>query len=47
MLQFRQSLIHWSHVSFPGAFFLGRQTGSNCWEPDPENTVDGEAIQII
>ena len=43
---FRQkSLLQWSQISFSGALFLGLQTGSSRWQPDPENTVDGEAIQ--
>ena len=44
-LQFRQSLLHWGQISFPGAVYLGLQTGSSCWESDPENMVDGAAIQ--
>ena len=44
-LQFRQSLLHWSQISFPGVFFLGLQTGSSRWEPNPENTMVGVAIQ--
>ena len=44
-LQFWQSLLHCSQISFSGAFFLGLQTGTSRWEPDPENTVDGEVIQ--
>ena len=32
--QFRQSLLHWSQISFPEAFFLGLQTASSRWEPD-------------
>ena len=38
------SLLHWSQISFPGAFFWGLQTASSCWEPDLENRVCVEAI---
>ena len=45
MFQFRQLLLYWSQISFTKAFFLGLQTGSSRWEPNPENAVDREAIQ--
>ena len=43
--QFLISLLHWSQLSFPGAFFCCQQTASSCWEPDLENRVGTEATQ--
>ena len=37
--QFLISLLHWSQISFPGAFFWGLQTASNHWGPEVENRV--------
>ena len=45
MPQFLISLLHWSHISFPGAFFWGLQTASCHWGPDLENRVGVKAIQ--
>ena len=42
--QFLISLLHWSQISFPGAFFWGLQTASGCWGPDMENRVGVEAV---
>ena len=43
--QFPISLLHWSQISFLGAFFWGLQTTSSHWGPDLENMVGVEAIQ--
>ena len=45
--QFRQSLLHWSQISFPGAFFSGQQRASIRWGPDLENMGGEEAIQSL
>ena len=43
--QFLISLLHWSQISFPGAFSWRLQTASSHWGPDQENRVGAEAIQ--
>ena len=43
--QFLISLLHWSQISFPGAFFWGLQTASSRWRPDLKSRVCKEAIQ--
>ena len=45
MPQFPISLLHWSQISLPGAYFWGLQTTSNCWGPDLVNRVSAEAFQ--
>lgn len=45
IIHFRQSLLHCSQISFPGALLLGLQSSSSRWETDPGNTVDGVATQ--
>ena len=37
-LQFSILLLHWSQISFPGAFFWCLQTASSCWGPNLENS---------
>ena len=39
------SLLHWSQISLPGAFFWCLQTASSRWGPDQENRMGAEAIQ--
>ena len=45
--QFPISLLYWSHISFPGAFFFGLQAASSRWGPDLENRVSAEAIRSV
>ena len=45
--QFRQSLLHWNQISFPGAFFPGQQRVNSLWGPDLENMVVEEAIRNL
>ena len=45
MPQFLISFLHWSQISFPGAFFWGLQTVSNRWGPDLENWSSTKAIR--
>ena len=47
MSQFPTSLLRWSQISFPGAFFWGLQTASSHWGPDLENRVGAEAIHVV
>ena len=44
MFQFPISLLHWSQISFLGAFLWDLQTASSCWGLDLENRVGAEAI---
>ena len=45
MPQFLISLLHWSQICFPRAFFWALPIASNCWGPDLENRVGAEPIQ--
>ena len=45
--QFRQSLFHWSQISFSGAFFPGQQRASSRWGRDIENMVGQGAIRSL
>ena len=47
MPQFLISLLHWSQISFPGAFFWGLQTASCHWEANLENRVGVKAICVV
>ena len=47
MPQFPISLLHWSQISFSGAFFWGLQTASSCWGPDLENRMSVEAVKSV
>ena len=44
--QFLISLLHWSQISFPGAFFWGLQTVNSHWRPDLENRM-GVEVQFM
>ena len=45
--RFRQAILHWSQISFPGAFFSAQQKASSRWRPDLKNTVSEEAIEAL
>ena len=45
--QFRQSLLHWSQISFPISLLSGQQRASSRWGPDLENMVGEEAIRSL
>ena len=45
--QFPISLLHWSQISFPGAFFWVLQTTSSFWGQDLENRMGVEAIRSV
>ena len=44
MSQFPITLLHWSQISFPEAFFWGLPTASSHWGPYLENRMGVEAI---
>ena len=45
--QFQQSLLHWSQISFPEAFFLGQYRADSHWGLNLENMMNGEAIRSL